>query len=56
MFTLRKYVVDHYVLKNKVPKERLWLRTLGMGLIGVTLGFFHGQASSDEYCTYLRYF
>lgn len=49
MFTLRKYIIDHYVLKNKVPKERLWLRMLGVGVLGCTLGFTHGQVTSERY-------
>lgn len=48
MFKIRKYLTDHYILKTKVPKERLWLKVLFFGISGAGVGVMAGLSSADS--------
>ena len=41
--------MDHYYLKIKIPKERMWPKVIFFGVCGASIGVLAGISNSDSY-------
>jgi hypothetical protein len=49
MFTIKRYLADHYTLKSKTPRSFIVVKVISFAALGSILGYLHGYNNSTKY-------